>query len=131
MKILVITQDFPPSTGGIQSMVLELCRRFLAEGHALTVLCPGSGRDPSPLPPQARVMRVRVHSSWLFLPLLLRLPGLLRRGSYDAILYAQWQAGLGALSVPRKRLPPGLCLVLGRMARLSHPQAAEVAHRCA
>ena len=33
MDILIVTQDFPPERGGIQTYVLELARAFLARGH--------------------------------------------------------------------------------------------------
>ncbi|HEX2613462.1 MAG TPA: glycosyltransferase, partial [Fibrobacteria bacterium] len=60
-------------------------------------------------------IRIRVHSSWLFLPLLFRLPGMLRRGVYTHVLYAQWQAALSESFVPRsRRRHKALCLVHGR-----------------
>ncbi|HEX2613268.1 MAG TPA: glycosyltransferase, partial [Fibrobacteria bacterium] len=102
-RILVVTQDFPPVTGGIQTYLFELARHFIRRGHDVTVVCPGRAGTPSPLPPEARVIRIRVHSSWLFLPLLFRLPGILRRGDYTHVLYAQWQAALSESFVPRAR----------------------------
>jgi phosphatidylinositol alpha-1,6-mannosyltransferase len=114
-NILIVTQDFPPVTGGIQTYLFELARHFLKRGHRVTVVCPGRHDTPSPLPPEARVIRVRVHSSWLFLPLLFRLPGILRRGGYTHVLYAQWQAALSESLVPRaRRRHRSLCLVHGR-----------------
>jgi phosphatidylinositol alpha-1,6-mannosyltransferase len=114
-RILIVTQDFPPVTGGIQTYLFELARHFLRRGHEVTVVCPGCADTPSPLPPEARVIRIHVHSSWLFLPLLFRLPGMLRRGGYTHVLYAQWQAALSESFVPRsRRRHKALCLVHGR-----------------
>jgi phosphatidylinositol alpha-1,6-mannosyltransferase len=118
-NILIVTQDFPPVTGGIQTYVFELARHFLARGHRVTVVCPGRQDTPSPLPPQATVIRIRIHTSWLFLPLLFRLPGILRRGGYTHVLYAQWQSVLSEAFVPSGTKSglggyQSLCLVHGR-----------------
>jgi phosphatidylinositol alpha-1,6-mannosyltransferase len=114
-NILIVTQDFPPVTGGIQVYLFELARHFLKRGHQVTVVCPGGPETPSPLPPEVRVIRIRIHTSWLFLPLMLRLPGLLRRGEYTHVLYAQWQGALSELFVPRRtKRHQALCLVHGR-----------------
>jgi phosphatidylinositol alpha-1,6-mannosyltransferase len=116
-NILVVTQDFPPVTGGIQLYLFELARHFHKRGHAVTVLCPGSPGTPSPLPPGVKMIRVRIHTSWLFLPLWFRLPGILRRGGYTDVVYAQWQSALSELFVPRRaKKHRSLCLVHGREA---------------
>jgi phosphatidylinositol alpha-1,6-mannosyltransferase len=79
------------------------------------VICPGRRTDPSPLPSEIPVIRIRIHTSWLFLPLLFRLPGILKRGRYTHVLYAQWQGVLSESFVPRRtRTHKALCLVHGR-----------------
>jgi phosphatidylinositol alpha-1,6-mannosyltransferase len=114
-NILIVTQDFPPVTGGIQTYMFELARHFLKRGHKVTVVCPGRADTPSPLPPGAAVIRIRIHTSWLFLPLLFRLPGILRRGKFSHVVYAQWQGVLSESFVPRgKKRHQTLCLVHGR-----------------
>jgi phosphatidylinositol alpha-1,6-mannosyltransferase len=115
LDILIVTQDFPPVTGGIQTYLFELAKRFQARGHRVTVICPGRRTDPSPLPSEIPVIRIRIHTSWLFLPLLFRLPGILKRGRYTHVLYAQWQGVLSESFVPRRtRTHKALCLVHGR-----------------
>jgi len=114
MRILIVTQDFPPETGGIQAFIYEMAKHFLARGHAVTVVCPGAKNTPSPLPPQGRVIRIPIHSSWLFLPLLFRLPRILRAGNFDRVVYAQWPAVLSGLFIPSKSRPPSLCMAYGR-----------------
>jgi phosphatidylinositol alpha-1,6-mannosyltransferase len=99
-RILIVTQDFPPVTGGIQSFIFELAAHFHKRGHHVAVVCPGAPGAPSPLPPEVEVTRVNIHTSWLFLPLIFRLPGILRRGRYDVVLYAQWQDTIADLFVP-------------------------------
>jgi phosphatidylinositol alpha-1,6-mannosyltransferase len=114
-NILIVTQDFPPVPGGIQTYLFELARHFIKRGHRVTVICPGTKGAPSPLPPEATVIRIRVHTSWLFLPLMFRLPGILRRGNFNHVLYAQWQGVLSEAFVPKgTRRHQSLCLVHGR-----------------
>lgn len=117
MEILIITQDFPPEKGGIQTYVAELAVRFIAKGHAVHVICPGSRTDAPPLPGLKGLCRIPIHSSWLFLPLIWELPRYLRDNpGITHILFAQWQPavlfpGLFKLKDARIRT---YCLVHGR-----------------
>ncbi len=95
MEILIVTQDFPPERGGIQTYMLELARAFLQAGHRVRVICPGARDAENPLPGLTDLVRLPVHSSWLFLRLIFFLPGYLRKNpGIDAVLYAQWQPAL-------------------------------------
>jgi phosphatidylinositol alpha-1,6-mannosyltransferase len=127
MDILIITQDFAPERGGIQTYVTELARGFMARGHAARLICPGSARDENPLPGLTDLVRLNVSSSLLFFPLLTYLPRYLKDNpSVTHVLYAQWQvAAAGALrSVgsagargsgrTRPGAPRTFCLVHGR-----------------
>ena len=128
MDILIVTQDFPPEQGGIQTYVLELARGFLARGHAVRVICPGTPKDANPLPGLKDLVRLNVPSSFLFLPLLTYLPRYLRKNpAVTHVLYAQWQSAAAAWFVPARlvsagraslrRLPgtrKSFCLVHGR-----------------
>lgn len=113
----MVTQDFFPGTGGIQAYMLELARHFLKRGHRVSVVCPGDANTPSPFAADADVdvIRLKIHSSWLFLPLLFRLRGILRRTRPDVVVYAQWQGTLPGLLLPRAaRRHRSLCLAHGR-----------------
>ncbi|MBW8886898.1 MAG: glycosyltransferase family 4 protein [Fibrobacteres bacterium] len=102
MDILIVSQDFPPEEGGIQTYVLELARRFIARGHDVRVICPGLPDAPAPLPGLKEVVRLRIGSSFLWSRLLTYLPGYLRsRPSLSRILYAQWQGAAGAFLCPK------------------------------
>ncbi len=115
MDILLVTQDFPPESGGIQTYVLELARRFLAKGHTVRVLCPGSRADANPLPGLRELRRLAVPSSLLFFPLLGYLPGYLRRNpGITHVLYAQWQAAAAEAFPWRRKRHKSFCLVHGR-----------------
>ncbi len=116
-RILVVTQDFPPEAGGIQAYMLELVRHFSKRGHHVAVVCPGKPDAPSPLPSEIPVTRVRIHSSWLFLPLMFRLPRLIREGGYTAVIYAQWQSSLPELLISRS---PGTGAHRHRSVVLAH-----------
>jgi phosphatidylinositol alpha-1,6-mannosyltransferase len=116
MDILIVTQDFPPERGGIQTYVLELARAFLARGHTVRVICPGWRKSPNPLPGLADLVRIPIHSSWLFLPLLEFLPRyLMKHPSIDRVLYAQWQPALAELAMLKsQRKHRSYSLVHGR-----------------
>ena len=114
-RILIVTQDFPPGAGGIQAYMFELASHFHRRGHHVRVVCPGKPGTPSPLPPDVEVTRVNIHTSWLFLPMIFRLPGLLREGHYDVVLFAQWQSSLPELFIPRSaKNHRSVCLAHGR-----------------
>lgn len=115
MDILLITQDFPPERGGIQTYVLELAKGFMARGHAVRVICPGSRSDANPLPGLRDLVRLPVPSSFLFLPLVAYLPGYLRRNpGVTHVLYAQWQSAAAGLLRRRPGGPRSFCLIHGR-----------------
>jgi len=102
MRLLLVSQDFPPETGGIQSYMGHLARHLPAECEAFTVVAPCSDKGHAatdallPFP----VRRLRIHSSWLVLPLLARLPALVRRTRSTHVLYAQWFPALAGLRLP-------------------------------
>jgi phosphatidyl-myo-inositol dimannoside synthase len=91
VRLLVITQDFPPLTGGIQSFMGRLCDHLAPLCESLGVVAPGGKQEAAAdalLP--FRVHRIPIHSSWLVLPLALRLPSLVKSERASHILYAQW-----------------------------------------
>ena len=117
MEILIITQDFPPEKGGIQTYVAELTRWFIAKGHAVHVICPRSRKEEAPVAGLKGLQRIRIHSSWLFLPLLWKLPRYLRDNpGISHILSAQWQVAIAfpGLLRPGKSGIRTFCLVHGR-----------------
>jgi phosphatidyl-myo-inositol dimannoside synthase len=118
MQILIVTQDFPPESGGIQTYVLELARGFLARGHSVRVICPGKPSDPNPLPGLRDLRRLSVPSSLLCFRLLGYLPGYLRRNpEITHVLYAQWQAAAAEtfrLGWKGNKRLKRFCLVHGR-----------------
>lgn len=123
MRLLLVSQDFPPETGGIQSYMGHLARHLQGQCEALTVVAPCSDKGDADLDSRLSfpVRRVRIHSSWLVLPLMARLPRLVHETGSTHILYAQWFPALAG-----SRLPPAIrqaTVVHGREL-LNHPLGA-------
>lgn len=108
MRLLLVTQDYPPDRGGIQTYCAELARAFSARGHAVRVVCPEVG--PAPVHAEIPTTRLRFAGSWLFLPWAARARALVREHRATHVLYAQWQL---ATLVRDLGIPAG-CLVHGR-----------------
>lgn len=121
MRILLVTQDFPPETGGIQSYMGHLARALHPLCEELVAVAPRSDRPVPGQAPAFEVVRIGIHSSWLVLPLLARLPRLVEHHRSTHVLYAQWFPALAGL-----RLSPAIvqgCIVHGREL-LNHPLGA-------
>lgn len=118
MRLLLVTQDFPPETGGIQSYMGHLARALRPLCEELVVVAPRSRREPDPATATLPAVRIGIHSSWLVLPLLARLPGLVERHRATHVLYAQWFPALAGLRLPREIVQG--CIVHGREL-LNHP----------
>lgn len=124
MDILIVTQDFPPERGGIQTFMLELSRAMIDLGHRVRVICPGKKTDANPLPPNPQtgflglteLIRIPIHSSWLFVPLLGYLPHYLKKNpTLEVVLYAQWQSALSGFLISKKTISHrSYCFVYGR-----------------
>jgi len=102
VKLLLVTQDFPPETGGIQSYMGNLARAIAPSCEDFAVVAPTS---PRLRPGHERslgfpVHRIAIHSSWLVLPLLARLRGIVRAHGTTHVLYAQWFPALAGRLLP-------------------------------
>ena len=103
MRLLLLTQDFPPDVGGIQTYCAELARRFAASCDAFAVMAPRVAGDEEvdaalPYP----VHRVTATSNTLPFRAIRPLRRLLREGDFDVVLHAQWQT-LPASVAARRR----------------------------
>jgi len=117
-SILLITQDFPPIHGGIQTYSFQLAQHLHRLGYPIHVICPAAplckNFDAS-LP--FLVTRVKVHSTYLWINLLFFLPRYIRLHKPQVLLYSQWQNGLWNLlpSLLKSSSPMRqVCLVHGR-----------------
>jgi phosphatidylinositol alpha-1,6-mannosyltransferase len=101
MRLLLVTQDFPPETGGIQSYMAGVASRMPARCRDFAVLAPGGARErrfDASLPYE--VARIPVHSSWLALGLWPSLGRLVRRRGFTHVLYAQWFPAANRIGLP-------------------------------
>ena len=124
VKLLLVTQDFPPHVGGIQTWSAELASRFARSLEAFAVVAPrvpGSADIDAALPYPVH----RVTASTDLLPALVT-PTLVRLGNrqgFDALLHAQWPTVLGALAARKLGGPKRIFLAAHGRELLLEPLA--------
>jgi phosphatidyl-myo-inositol dimannoside synthase len=97
MRVLLVSQDFPPAVGGIETYAWELARR-LAEAASLTVIAPAAkGSEALDATLDATTHRVRTRPDLLPLALLPRLAQMATRERWSVSLHAQWQTAIPAM----------------------------------
>ena len=104
MRLLMITQDFPPQTGGIQTYSAELGRRFAEGCSRFEMVAPadeGFEEVDATLP--YRVHRLRVPSDRMVFATLRSAASIARRG-FDAVFHAQWYTLPAGLWLRRRGL---------------------------
>jgi phosphatidylinositol alpha-1,6-mannosyltransferase len=138
MRILIVTQDFPPDLGGIPTTCGELAGRLHALGHAVCVVCPerpGAKAQDASLPYPVR--RARITPSLLWSWWLLRLGAIARDFAADVVLYAQWQSAVwqflpgnrAARAIPQATLVSGPELHRSVFGPFTRPLADRVLRR--
>jgi phosphatidylinositol alpha-1,6-mannosyltransferase len=92
MRLLFVTQDFPPDVGGIQTYSWEVAHRLAARAEHLTVMAPDRP-DAAPVDATAsvRVLRLPGRPDLFPLTLLPALPAQARQTQADIAVHAQWQ----------------------------------------
>lgn len=101
MRLLVVTQDFPPAVGGIQTYSWELARRWASSAEALRVVAPThDGADAVDASAPFDVTRVPGRPDLLPLTALPVVPRLARRMPAAVAFHAQWQT-VGASALAR------------------------------
>lgn len=98
MNLLLVSQDFPPSFGGIQTYSFELGRRLHDFWSMVEIIAPsddGDSRIDDMLP--GRVHRIDSRDDLLGLAILHRLPGMARRFRPDVALHVQWSTAMASL----------------------------------
>ena len=92
MRLLFITQDFPPDIGGIQTYSWEVAHRFADRVAHLTVMAPDRPEAASvDRAASFPIVRLPGRSDLLPLFLLPTLPARARRMQADIAFHAQWQ----------------------------------------
>jgi len=92
MRLIIISQDFPPETGGIQTYSYQIARRLVAKCTKLTVFVPDKpGAQTVDNTIDAEVRRINVANTLLFLPLMYILPVFSRKQKTEVVFHSQWQ----------------------------------------
>jgi len=103
MRLLLITQDFPPEVGGIQTYSYEYARQLSEYCDFFGVVAPekpGSKSVDEKL--NFLVFRIKIPNGLLFIALYLKLRHLVDRYDIDATFHAQWHTVLPASSLRDK-----------------------------
>jgi len=106
MRMLLVTQDFAPRFGGIETYSDELARRFSKSCDDFAVIAPGgpgTAEIDAALP--YRVIRCGSGSDTLPLTSFRQILARTRSGEFDTVFHAQWQTA-GA-SITAGKLPSG------------------------
>lgn len=92
MRLLLVTQDFPPNTGGIETYCFELARRFVTSTEHFAVLAP-SHRDAKSVDHNLAYPVYRIPVKDSLLPLMAPVPEIYHsiKEKFDTVLHAQWQ----------------------------------------
>jgi phosphatidylinositol alpha-1,6-mannosyltransferase len=91
VRLLMVTQDFPPAVGGIQTYSYELARRFAAACERFEVVAPADhGHEAVDRELPYPVHRLPVRSDRMALATVVALPALCRHKQFDATFHAQW-----------------------------------------
>ena len=98
MRLLFITQDFPPDIGGIQTYSVELAQRLAQRCERVEVVAPRRpGADAVDAALGFRVRRLPARPDLLVLAALPLLPAVARAGRFDVAFHAQWQTAPASL----------------------------------
>lgn len=98
MRLLLVSQDFPPDVGGIQTYAAELASRLARRCDRFAVLAPtrpGSREVDQAL--DYPVHRLPARPDLLPLAALPALPFIARRGQFEVAFHAQWQTAIASL----------------------------------
>lgn len=98
MKLLFITQDFPPGYGGIQTYSHEHAIRLAEECDDFAVICPdSSGTISEDSDYNFDVKRIKASDHLLYVQLFKILPVFLKSRKFNATFHAQWQTCMPAI----------------------------------
>lgn len=101
MRVLLITQDFPPGQGGIQTWSIERATALSKRCDWIGVVAPGNATSMADRSLPFPVMRFRCREDLLLFRLAPELPLLLQRYRVDLVLHAQWQTAGASLLARR------------------------------
>ena len=110
MRLLLVTKDFPPDVGGIQTYCVELGRRFVEQCESFAVVAPRiPGAEAVDREMPFDVVRIRGTRSSFAPSVLAYLPWLRARYGFNVVLGAQWQSAWAAVAGRRAFGPYVVC----------------------
>ncbi len=122
MRLLLVTKDFPPDVGGIQTYCAEIAQRFAGRCESFAVVAPripGCETVDPALP--FEVIRVPGSRSSFAPAVLAHLPRLKARYRFNVVLGAQWQSAWAAVAGRRALGPYKVCAAVhGREVLTMH-----------
>jgi len=130
MKLLMISQDFPPDVGGIQTYCQELADRFVTLAHKFSVLVPdrpGAHQADSVTP--YRIYRVHSQNAWLPVTSMPAVHNLVYNAGYNVTFHAQWQTILSTYQARRRGdIKAIFCAAHGRELMFNPAKQGTKAH---
>ncbi|GAB5521131.1 MAG: glycosyltransferase family 4 protein [Rhodothermales bacterium] len=103
MRLVLVTQDFPPDTGGTQTYAFELAHRFADACDAFAVVAPaveGSEAFDATLP--FEVIRVDASYDTLSVKAAPVLTRLAQKRGFDTLFHVQWPTAIAGLWARRR-----------------------------
>ena len=103
MRLLLVTQDFPPDTGGTQTYAFELAHRFACACDAFAVVAPAvEGCIAFDATQPFEVVRVNASYDTLSVKAAPVLRRLARERGFDTLFHVQWPTALAGLWAKRR-----------------------------
>lgn len=105
MKLLMVTQDFPPDTGGIQTYSYSHANHFTEKCEWFGVICPDKkNADNIDRKLHYPVKRLKIRNDFLLFSLLKNLNPYLNENPVDATFHSQWQTAAAGIRARDKGL---------------------------
>jgi phosphatidyl-myo-inositol dimannoside synthase len=105
MRLLMITQDFPPETGGIQTYSISHAKNLAGYCDWFGVICPEK-TDATVTDKNFNfdIKRLKARNDLLIFSLLRKLNGILKQHPVDATFHSQWQTAAAGIRAREKGL---------------------------
>lgn len=105
MKLLMVTQDFPPDTGGIQTYSYSHANNFATKCEWFGVICPDKkGADKTDQKLHFPVKRLKIRNDLMLFSLFKNLHPFLNENPADATFHSQWQTAAAGIRAREKGL---------------------------
>ncbi|MEO8139057.1 MAG: glycosyltransferase family 4 protein [Gemmatimonadota bacterium] len=122
MRLLLVTKDFPPDVGGIQTYCAEIAQRFVGRCESFAVVAPRvAGYEATDAALPFDVVRIPGSRSSFAPAVLAHLSRLKGRFRFNVVLGAQWQSAWAAVAGRHLLGPYAVCAAVhGREVLTMH-----------